>query len=301
MVWNSNIPSVSLLKNTNTIATILSVFGSLWASYYSARTLSASNTSIKFIFVITLSDLLFSIANLMSIFEPEIENSVLCHIEAIIRQSSWKISLFFSSALAVFCYKSCSGGYDFNQGRFFNACLIIAFSLCLITTILPLFSDFVEYQNSDLYCQITYPRDASFHHRMTVRLFYVGLPTLLGTIISFGAYIKTIREFRKISMEGSGNIGSVSHYKLFWYPVVMFVTFTPCFIYSYTTAYFQITENITIKTIHLSLTHSIGFTNAILYGVQLKQSVGKFNRQRLTQERLFGESPRTSIYNNQFM
>jgi len=152
-------------------------------------------------------------------------------------------------------------------------------------------TNFVEYQNSDLYCQITFPREASRGWMLTVKLLYVGTPTILGTLITFGSYLLTIKDIKSASKN------STAPYKLFWYPVLMFLTFTPCFLYSFTTAYLKRNENIVIKALHLTLTHSIGFTNAILYGVQLKQAVGRFNRQRLTQEKFLLGSPRiSSVY-----
>jgi len=155
----------------------------------------------------------------------------------------------------------------------------------------PLLTNFVEYQNSDLYCQITFPRDATYGWILAVKLIYVGIPTILGTLITFGSYLLTMKDIKSMSKS------STAPYKLFWYPVLMFLTFTPCFVYSFTTAYLRKDENIVIKTLHLVLTHSIGFTNAILYGVQLKQAVGRFNRQKLTQESFLPDTPRiSSVY-----
>jgi len=136
MVWNSDVEDVTILKQINTIVTILSITGSLWATYYSSKTLSAANVSVKFIFAITISDFLFSIANLMSIFEDKTLNTPFCHVEAVIRQSSWILSLFFSTALAVFCYKSCNKGYSFDQSQFFKQSLMLGGLLCLIMTTL---------------------------------------------------------------------------------------------------------------------------------------------------------------------
>lgn len=134
MVWNHDIEGVTALKFINLISTLISLSGTLWASYYCIKVPSAINNSLKFIFAITFADLVFSCCNLMAHFEAEEELSTFCYVEAFIRQCSFFLSLFFATSLSLLCFKAAKYGDLFDQDSFFKKVLAIGLAICLLMT-----------------------------------------------------------------------------------------------------------------------------------------------------------------------
>jgi len=270
-VWGNNVQGADLLKTLNGIAASLSFFGSFFMCYFCLR-IRPRTVSLKFILSIAIADVFFSIANLMSEFEYPSSNGVnlFCGIEAFIRAGSYVLSVFFASCIAVLCYKTSALTIKFDQETCFRSALYIGGIIVLILAILPAVVNPIAYTNGDIYCYITYASDVtSISTKLIVRMIYEGIPILAGVLITLIGYILTIRKIKKLPPEILEEL-DISIYKLFWYPALLFVTFVPSILDNYAAIYTGSAVSLSVKALHLSITHLIGFTNAILYGIQRK-------------------------------
>jgi len=103
----------------NCVATGLSILGTLWTCYYCLKIRSSGNVTLKLIIAITIADLLYTVANFISIFQTS-SDTLLCKIEAPIREISLRLTLYFSTCLSILIYKSSKFGIDFDQDLFFK-------------------------------------------------------------------------------------------------------------------------------------------------------------------------------------
>jgi len=124
MAWSDDIPNRTILYSINALATLLSLAGSLWMTYFCMKT-SSRTLSPKLILGIAVSDLLYSIANVMSIFEDKDGEVVddMCRIEAVIRFYSLKLTLFFSMLITILCYVALRKG-NINSKSFIKKSVV---------------------------------------------------------------------------------------------------------------------------------------------------------------------------------
>jgi len=109
----------------------LSFLGCLWTCYFCLKR-RIMNTFLKYILGLTLANLFYTVANIMSLFRTGDLDSR-CKIEGVIRESSWILSLIFASCIAILCYKSSAcDGSSFNHSRFFRASLTVGFLVCSV-------------------------------------------------------------------------------------------------------------------------------------------------------------------------
>ena len=124
----------------------------------------------------------------------------------------------------------------------------------------------VAYTNGDLFCYITYVPTVSLAAKFGVRLVYEVMLVFTGLSITMYGYFRTVRYVRKYSEQAMTHM-DVNIHKLYWYPLVIFITFTPSVVNNLVQILYK-ESFLILEIIHLSLTHSIGFTNAVLYGLQ---------------------------------
>lgn len=130
MTFPDSLPHVTLLKDLNFIAVGLSFLGSLYIIYHCFKTKASLPASSKFILAIAITDFFYSVSNLMSGFQSKAENqkpeqiAPFCQWEAIIRFSSFKLTLLYATCIAISCYKSSQIGKRFDQDQFFRKSLI---------------------------------------------------------------------------------------------------------------------------------------------------------------------------------
>jgi len=139
MLRFADIPDAHLLWWLDLLATTLSFFGSLWMILHCFKAPSPKSLSLKLIAAIGCADLLYSIANILSNFQKDelfIENAGwldLCVIEAVLRQVSYVLSIFFSTCVAVASYSAaCSRRKRLNETLFFLFSLCIGLAICSI-------------------------------------------------------------------------------------------------------------------------------------------------------------------------
>jgi len=118
------------------------------------------------------------------------------------------------------------------------------------------------------FCWFSYSVEATDLWKLAVTMIYQGIPTILGvfiTIISYNLVIKQIKEVPKEILE----VMNVDVYRLYWYPAVFIITFVPSLIDKIVRIYIE-DRPVIFEAAHLLLTHSIGFNNALVYGIQRK-------------------------------
>jgi len=133
MAWGRHIPEVDTLYKINGFATLLSLLGSLYMVCCCMRTPSPKSASIKLILALAWSDLFYSIANIMSQLETDGPVNLFCKIEGTLRAVSYIPSLFFTTCIAVLCYKTTRYGKNFKQERFFRITVSLISVFCLST------------------------------------------------------------------------------------------------------------------------------------------------------------------------
>lgn len=99
-------------------------------------------------------------------------------------------------------------------------------------------------------------------------MIFQGLPVIIGLFVTLVAYIRLFKRFKRISQALLGD-SRIVMYRVLWYPAVLFLTFVPNVAVVIAAIYIP---NLPLwaNALHLVLPHSIGFTNALLYGIQTK-------------------------------
>jgi len=258
----------------NIFTTILSILGSIWTTYFCLKLRSSQNYSMKLILAITIADFVYSIINFISIFENNTWDKA-CAVQSLLREWSLQMTLFFSTCLALLCYKCAKYGSRYDQALFFRKCVIIGIFIYLWLNGVFYLTDELTWTRES-YCHLIINKDITSEAiKKFVSLVYFGLPIIVELVVIIVTYFLLDREIRSslkestLEMDDSG----VSLKKLLWYPAIQFITFATRFLDSLTKAYFgeDSTFYFVVKIIHILSTHSIGFTNAVLYGIQMKQ------------------------------
>jgi len=268
MAWE-NVEHGTLLFNANNIATALSFAGSIFMIYHCLKTSAPRSVTMKLILSIAIADFLYSISNLMSAFQGPSGVTPFCYLEAGIRAFTYVLSIFFASCLGILCYKTVVKGMDFNQELFFKRSLYVGVVYCALQLILPAFSKDISYTNGDLFCYITYTAGVDKKTKLLVRTIYEAFPIMSAVIITLGSYFITVRKIRQLPEEIIAAM-DLNINKLFWYPAVLLITFVPSVADNFGAIFLDAKIPVAFKLLHLLMTHAIGFTNGIVYGIQRK-------------------------------
>jgi len=136
-----------------------------------------------------------------------------------------------------------------------------------------------------LYCWFSYSthKQISTLDKLIISMIFQGLPVIIGLFVTLVAYTRTIKQFRRISQALLGD-SRIAMYRVLWYPAVLFLTFVPNVAVVIAAIYIP-NLPLWVNALHLVLPHSIGFTNALLYGIQTK--LYKTNYQESDDERSF--------------
>jgi len=258
------------------IATVLSFVGSLWMVVCCLRAPSPKSLSLKLIAAVGIADFLYSIANLLSNFQVSgtsgSDEDDLCSLEAILRQVSYTLSIFFSTCIAVASYLSMSPIKRFNRSLFFMSTVVlgIVISYVYIYIVPGIFGHNIVISKGPFYCWFTYSTKATtlMSTRLSIIITFQGLPVLIGLIIALLSYALAIKKMKEIS-RGFLEAYNINVYQVLWYPGILFVTFVPTVVDTVMRVYVE-ERPVWINALHLLLTHSIGFNNAVVYGIQTK-------------------------------
>lgn len=115
--------------------------------------------------------------------------------------------------------------------------------------------------------------------RLKISMVFQGLPVIVGLIISLIAYILAIKKLQEIT-QGLLDESKVTIYRVLWYPGVLFLTFVPNVSMIIYVIYSD--PPVWMTAFHLILPHSIGFSNALLYGIQTKLYRTNYEEQENT-------------------
>lgn len=150
----------------------------------------------------------------------------------------------------------------------------------------------MRYVKKTLFCWVgSAESDPDAKTSFVILMIFEGIPLSVGLIITLFGYCKAISNTRKAIGSFLETVG-VDVYKLLWYPAVLFIVFIPSLIDN---AYQIFTKNpiLGVEVAHILLTHSIGFLNAIVYGIQGNDLTNDNNETAvvpLVQRRSRGES-----------
>ena len=115
---------------------------------------------------------------------------------------------------------------------------------------------------------MSYSNDVTMEYSSKVEVLLIsqGLPLAIGLAATLIGYAKVIKNLRELPNELLSEM-NIKACNFLWYPAVLFFAFVPA-----------LADNIIniqsdggkwyIKAIHIIFTHSIGLTNAIVYGLQ---------------------------------
>jgi len=252
------------------ICSIFSIFGSIYLIKSCAKSSRQENPAVKFVLATGLATLLFSAANILSAYQPTFvgtSNTNSCMTEAILRQISCVFTIIFSTCLAIIASKAATSNRDFNCERYFGVSaflgLFIGVLLCSGPVFLP---KYIIFSNGPLYCWIGPDFSDSNKQKLIIVLIYQALPVLISSIITLVSYFSIKKGMRNLSESLSKS--DIRTSTLWWYPVALFISLIPGIIYVIWEFYRP--AAIWSKFMHLALPHSIGFTYAILYGIQEK-------------------------------
>jgi len=132
MVFGPTVHGASTLYIINCIASTLSLAGSALMAYFCGNMPSPKHVSIKFIWAIALADFVYSIANIISAFENDDKSvSKLCYFEGIIRVSSFMLTLYFTTCLAITCCRISNLRRQRNHEPFFKKSLALGVFICV--------------------------------------------------------------------------------------------------------------------------------------------------------------------------
>ena len=174
--------------------------------------------------------------------------------------------------------------------------LVSFFSLYYYNYFRPFILSQVVYTKKDLFCWVSYSADQKNQNaQLAVLLVYQGIPLIVGFLMSLIGYIKTIKRIREIQ-DAYLYCESFDVYKLLWYPAVMFMIFLPSLVDNIVLNYTK-EGNVFIEAVHLLLTHSIGFINALVYGAQMRRVFFKHIELESSQI-IRGASRRSSLSNS---
>jgi len=264
------IPGFESLTRLEHATTALSIIGSLWMCYICSRVPGSKTVTLKLICAIAISDFFYSVANYFSRFVAR-DMPMKIKMEATIRHSSFLLSILFSACIATVTYKSSVPFGGFNQRQFYRRVIIIGPLICIcMTIILPaIFPDDIRYDFGPIYCQII-----SININKTVRIMfymiYEGLPVIIGFVSTFVQYILAIREVKQLPKPVLDSMG-FNIYRLLLYPCVLILSFVPCIIDDLTNLLGDVTDQrLDIRFMGILISNSVGFINAILYGIQRK-------------------------------
>jgi len=266
-----NDEELHILDIINITANTVSIAGSLFIIFLYMYFTKIRNFAFKLVALLSLSDILFGVANLM---RPSDEDGFVCVAQGFLKSFFGNLSIIMTSVIAWVCYASVVKKKK-NVDSFHTQITILAMVLiyCLLLSLIPVFFDAYGYMDmgngDDVWCWIKQNEE----HRA------LGLALILGTFylpllvcISYNSYVyyRVSATFKRIleSLKKNGpfnpnNLKQVD--RLRYYPIILVVCFAPA---CANRLYISITENqvFWVWTLHLGLASLQGMFNAMVYG-----------------------------------
>jgi len=260
---------------SNLVVTGLSIIGSLWMAVAYCKARKPRTTALKLILGIAFADLLYSVANVLSAIRHFEESNTSCQIEGFLREFSPFMSIFLATSTAILCYKESQGRLNMNRSsKFFSQkkFLLRSFGICgffsLALAVAPfVFRNHFKYTKKNLFCWVgSADPNADARTNFMILMIFEGIPLAIGFLITLFGYALAISNTKKVLGSFLESVG-VDVYKLLWYPAVLFIIFIPSLIDNAVQVFVQ-DPILWMEIVHIVMTHSIGFSNALVYGIQ---------------------------------
>ena len=117
-------------------------------------------------------------------------------------------------------------------------------------------------------CSVTFRHDLNFIQRFLVDMIANLLINALCIVVTAIAYFRAVFNVKKLAEVHFKKINSGIH-KLLWYPTVLFAVFIPSLLDRLVAIINPMhTPPLAFLIPHAAVTHSIGFINVIVYGLQ---------------------------------
>jgi len=159
--------------------------------------------------------------------------------------------------------------FQYHVLRFYSLLVRLNFNILpLLTSHRSQFVPAISFVNADYFCYFTSIPQSDKSTKVLIRTVFDVIPAFIMFAITVFMYLKAVKNVR--IMEGHTLQKGMNLNKLFWYPAVQFLTFLPGFVDSY----FSLSSHIfAFHAAHLFFTHGIGFSNALVYGLQQKKQI----------------------------
>jgi len=260
---------ISFLHNVNYVAAVLSFFGSLWMAYFCLKNPAPRPVSLHILLAIAISDLVYSICNIMSEYEGPTTDTY-CKVEGMVRHFSFVSTVYWTSCTAILCYKTSTYANSFNQMGFFRKAIYLNIFIMILIAIIPQFTDKVSFNKGTLFCWMNYTSEAkTVGQKLFVRFFIEHLIVGSALVVTIVGYYKAIKNLNQLPQYLIDHI-DVKVYKLMWYPTALFLTFIPSMLDNVWAILSETPASVPVLAFHVGVTHIIGFTNAFVYGTQRK-------------------------------
>lgn len=156
----------------------------------------------------------------------------------------------------------------------------------------------LSYGRKNFGCWIVFndPGSVTTVDQLALLLFFQGIPILGSMILTLGVYTLLAKKLNDISKEL--DLGTnIEIKKLFWYPAVLFIAMFPSVVDNVIELYYT-TPNEVFTIIHIITTHSLGLTNAIVYGYQRKKYYDMYEKKWSEDEEDDIETERDALNTN---
>lgn len=284
---------VLLIEILNFITGLLSVVACIWLFKICSSNPRPWPVSLKLILVLTSADFIYSFCNFVAAFDANIP--ALCAAEAIVREWSLVASLYWACCISLLTYKSFVHGSKFDQEGFFTKSVLSGAIISLILAVTPMFfKNRFSYGSRLFGCWVT--TVGEYHHDKTVQLelvmIFMGIPAILSLLITLVTYSKIASKVDELtrSLMIPNDLHNIGIRKLFWYPAVIFLSCIPALIDNIIQIYFDFSL-VSFNVVHVILFHSLGFSNALVYGLQRR----RYNQTARSSSIIYGSSERTSV------
>ncbi len=116
----------------------------------------------------------------------------------------------------------------------------------------------------------------ALHSDKTIQLelvmIFMGIPAIVSLLVTLVTYAKIANKVDELtrSLMIPNDINNIGVRKLFWYPAVIFLSCIPALIDNIIQIYFDFSL-VSFNVVHVILFHSLGFSNALVYGWQRRK------------------------------
>jgi len=261
------------------VANGLSALGCLAVFYGGYRSKGNINISLRFVLLLSLSDFIVSLLNLIS---PALSlDNEKCHIIGFIKVFAGWTGLFWTSAISLLAFMIIGDFSRLDLNKTFTKIVIISLLASILIAGLPLLkAGGLIYTVEEYYCGVSYAEGATFWEKILVFTVSRGTPYVIAVLLTLAAYLRTLLFLRRLPRELVEAYG-ICGKKLLLYPAAQLVIYTPT---ALSTLFLIWMPKIpkTLFVIGTTCYNLSGFINFLVYGGMLLQNDRKNSYDRTT-------------------